>query len=108
MLERDIQREILVWLESQGVWHRRLSLGAVKIRGGRKRNPLIGFPDIFGLLRSGTGRMFAIEVKTKTGKLRPEQQVVRAELESQGALYILARSLDDVVSTFQHYERFGA
>jgi hypothetical protein len=108
MLESEIQRSILDWLEAEGIWHRRLSLGAVKVKGARRRNPLIGFPDIFGLLRSGTGRMFVIEVKTKTGRMRPEQETVRRELETQGALYILARSLDDVVSTFQHYERFGA
>ena len=36
MLESEIQKAILSWLASQGIWHRRLSLGAVKIKGGEE------------------------------------------------------------------------
>lgn len=55
-----------------------------------------GCPDILGVLRP-SGRLISIEVKTATGRLRPEQIAFRDMLVSHGALYILARSIDDAV-----------
>lgn len=98
MLETEIQRQILDWLTSRRIWHRRLSIGAVKVKGARRKNPLKGFPDIFGILPDGLGRMFVIEVKTKSGRLKEEQLQCRAELEAKGVVYILARSLDDAMT----------
>jgi hypothetical protein len=95
MLERDIQRQILDWLKAEGIWHRRVSVTPVKINGGQKRNPMKGFPDMFGVLPGGLGRMFVIEVKTAKGRLSEEQQQCRRELEAKGVVYVLARSLDD-------------
>lgn len=108
MLESDIQRSIQTWLSSRNITHWRCNLGGVRIAGkGAVKNAMKGFPDLAGLLGCGTGRLFVIEVKTKTGRLSPEQLKWRSVLEGKGVLYILARSLDDVMSTFQHYERFG-
>lgn len=106
MLESEIQRAILSWLSSEGFVHWRCSLGGVRHSGiGRKKNPMKGFPDIAGIGRNGLGRMFVIEVKTKTGRLSPEQEKWRAVLEAKGVIYILARSLDDVQSVLRCYER---
>jgi hypothetical protein len=49
MREQDIQRQILDWLKARGIWHRRLSIMPLKTKGGRRTNPLKGFPDIFCL-----------------------------------------------------------
>jgi len=60
-------------------------------------NPLRGFPDLAGTVPSTAGRFFAIEVKSRRNGLRPKQRQWRADLINQGVVYILARSLDDVI-----------
>lgn len=105
------QKAITDWLDAKRIFWKRMSLGPV-IRGkpGAHRyskNPLKGFPDLFGFL-PGTerGEIFVIEVKKeKTGKLSPEQKQWRQDLESRGVMYIEARSLKDVISAFSR--RFG-
>ncbi len=54
-----------------------------------------GAPDIICIVRGG--RFIGIEVKTPTGKLRPDQEAFRDMLQSLGATYVVARSVDDAV-----------
>jgi len=44
------------------------------------------------------GRMFAIEVKSPTDRISPDQLKRKAALEKDGGVYIIAESFDD----FQH------
>lgn len=60
---------------------------------------LKGSTDIIGIAKSG--RFIAIEVKTGTGKLSKEQENFRAMIERFGALYVEARSLEDVQLAFR-------
>lgn len=53
-----------------------------------------GFPDLFGV-RKSDGKFVAIEVKTKTGKLRQEQRLILNMLKENGAIAGVARSVDD-------------
>lgn len=108
MREQDIQKQILDWLAARGFLHFKLHMSGVMTKRGRTKNRYAGLPDILGVLRCGTGRMFAIEVKTKKGQLEEKQQEWRARLEAAGVVYLLARSLDDVESVFTAYEEFGA
>lgn len=53
-----------------------------------------GFPDLFGI-RKSDGKFIAIEVKTKTGKLRSEQKLMLDMLKKNGAIAGVARSVED-------------
>ncbi len=59
------------------------------------RYGVVGETDIDGIIKGG--RRLAIEVKTGRGKLSKEQESWRDMLIRFGALYIEARSLDQVV-----------
>jgi hypothetical protein len=54
-----------------------------------------GIPDICGFTKNGYG--LYVEVKT-TDKLSPEQQVFGEEATKRGAVWIVARTLEDVTS----------
>lgn len=58
-----------------------------------------GTPDIVGLI-APEGRFVGIEVKTETGKQRPEQVTMQRVIEAFGGLYVLARSVADVDHAF--------
>lgn len=53
-----------------------------------------GFSDLFGFRRSD-GRAVFIEVKTETGRIRPEQQNFINKMRLYGALAGVARSVQD-------------
>lgn len=64
-------------------------------------NPNSGQPDIFGIMNDGTGRLFGIEVKTEIGKLSDKQKKEIRELETAGALMIIARDLQTVIDAME-------
>lgn len=99
--ESAIQKLILDWLAANQFCHWRNYVGAI-IRGNREnlrfgKNPAKGMPDIMGLMKDGTGRLFAIEVKTPKGTLQPHQKQKIAELNENGAVAFVARDLDTVI-----------
>jgi hypothetical protein len=53
-----------------------------------------GVADILGMLSNG--RFLAIEVKSKKGRLSPEQKIFLEEINAGGGIGILARSVEDV------------
>jgi hypothetical protein len=55
-----------------------------------------GTPDLLGVL-APNGRALAIEVKSAKGRQRAEQVAFQAAWEKRGGLYIIARSVDDVL-----------
>ena len=55
-----------------------------------------GTPDLLGVL-APNGRALAIEVKSAKGRQRAEQAAFQSAWEKRGGLYIIARSLDDVL-----------
>lgn len=73
----------------------RQNTGAVKIGSRFVRFGLKGAADLQGVLSPG-GRAVYIEVKSARGRLRPEQEAFRRMVEKHGALWVLARSVDDV------------
>lgn len=56
-----------------------------------KKNPMKGFPDLAGLLPSGA--FFALEIKSATGKLSPEQKWWIEKLSASGAQVRVVRSV---------------
>lgn len=66
---------------------------ASQMRKLRDTGLRVGAPDLFVV---HNGRFFAIEVKTPTGRMRPDQLTASAMIYSAGAPYQVCRSLDDV------------
>lgn len=74
----------------------------MQVGGGfQAPHPLKGFPDIFGYFPDGRG--FAIEVKSKTGKVSDVQALWHARLNQEGVLVIVARSIEDVETALKEY-----
>ena len=55
-----------------------------------------GFSDLFGF-RKSDGRIVFIEVKTKTGRVRPEQKNFIEQMISSGAIAGICRSPEDAL-----------
>lgn len=98
--EALIRNAILDWLrfhrikawifDSVGIWSK--ERGCYLRRGGKHATR--GLPDIHGIIPGG--KFFAIEVKTKTGRVSPEQNQQIAEINAAGGLAFVARSLKDL------------
>jgi hypothetical protein len=57
----------------------------------------LGGADLVGLIR-GSGRGFAIEVKTPIGRLSPEQRAWLAAFRALGGFAAVARSTDEALA----------
>jgi len=92
---------------SRLVWWRVTNGPSVYTAGGEmvfRKSAIAGFPDIAGLTR--TGQFWAIELKTKNGKLSPQQvQWINRLTESKAIVGVLRtpdeiRQFIDVLGTF--------
>lgn len=97
MKESEIQKSIMDYLDYRGILAWRNNMGAVmhSVKGEVKyrKNPNKGQPDITALY---CGLHVGIEVKAAKGRQTKEQLDWQQRLENNGAIYILARSVDDV------------
>ena len=95
--ESLIQSQIRVGLSKAGHTVFRVNVGKVRTADGRYFDTGLpkGFSDLFGFRPDG--RIFFIEVKNKTGKLRPEQENFMKVAKSKGALAGVARSVEDAM-----------
>lgn len=95
--EGKIQKEILDALHKAGVLCWRNNNTATydpKLDMYRAFNGMKGVPDILGCI---DGRFIGVEVKTPRGKQSADQVLFQRRLESKGGIYILARSVDDIM-----------
>ncbi|HFI0332290.1 TPA: VRR-NUC domain-containing protein [Streptococcus suis] len=95
--ESLIQNQIRVGLSKAGHAVFRVNVGKVKMQNGRWFETGVpkGFSDLFGFRPDG--RIFFIEVKNETGKLRPEQKIFIEQMRKRGALAGVARSVADAM-----------
>jgi hypothetical protein len=99
--EKYIENQIMSYLLGNGVFVWKNENGGVfdpnrgKFRAFGKYR-LKGLPDIQGVLPPN-GRTLAIEVKTQTGRVSPEQKLVVEKMTKLGAIAFIARSLEDVM-----------
>ena len=95
--ESLIQNQIRVGLSKAGHTVFRANVGKVRMADGRYFDTGLpkGFPDLFGFRPDG--RIFFIEVKNETGKLRPEQEKFIEQMRKRGALAGVARSVADAM-----------
>lgn len=76
-------------LNVTGMFWRKTDAGYVPVKVGTK-----GWPDIIGFTRDG--RFFGVEAKTGTGRLTPEQSNFRDVAARHNAIFIEARSINDL------------
>ena len=91
--EHQIQSQIMDYLSWKKIPYWRANVT-------RKYNTTFGKKgqgDISGILIDGSGRRLEIEVKDHRGKLSPEQIEFGDMIKRNNGVYILARSLDDVI-----------
>jgi hypothetical protein len=95
--ESQILKSCLDYLRIKGHLAYRINSGAIKTERGRfvRFNDTAGIPDIIGL--NTAGRFIGIECKSVTGKLSRAQEIQKAEIIERGGLYVLARSIDDLI-----------
>lgn len=96
-LEKKIQRDIIKYLQEQGIFHERINSGAVMVKQGGIRYKLTlatkGFPDIL-ILKDG--RFIGCEVKKHDTKQNKDQLQMEQSILENGGEYFVARSIDDV------------
>ena len=97
LLEKDIQKQILMLLKRHPKvqWVARFNSGTF-VSGDRyiSSNSQSGMSDILGMLKGG--RLFAIECKSRTGRIMPHQQEFLDLINNGGGLAFVARSVEDV------------
>lgn len=75
-------------------WCERMNSGAARIGARFVRFGFKGCPDVLGQLRDG--RLLAVECKSPTGRLRPEQAVFLDRINGAGGVAFVARNCRDV------------
>ncbi|MES2977908.1 MAG: VRR-NUC domain-containing protein [Pseudomonadota bacterium] len=89
--------EVLKALRAHPVveWCERMNSGAAKVEGRFIRFGWTGCPDVLGQLKDG--RLLGVEVKARTGRLRPEQAVFMERIRRAGGVAFMARDCRDVL-----------
>lgn len=97
--EAATQDSIRVALAQAGYIVFRTNVGKVKQSDGRWFDSGLpaGFPDLVGY-KPDNGRIFFIEVKTKTGRRRKDQVSFANGLRKKNVIYGVARSADEAVT----------
>ena len=100
--EQATQDAIRVKLAQEGYVVFRTNVGKVKTADGRWFDTGLptGFPDLMGY-KPENGRIFFIEVKTKTGRRRKDQVAFANGLKDKHVIYGVARSADEAVKIVQ-------
>ena len=99
--ENHLTGSILQYLRLKGIFCWRQNNHPVfdpKTKRYRSMNGIKGVPDILGVLPDG--RALGIEVKSPKGKQSPDQIVFAEEYKERGAVYLVARQIDDVINYF--------
>ncbi|MCB6852853.1 VRR-NUC domain-containing protein [Lactococcus lactis] len=95
--EHDIQNEIRLGLAEKGIMCFRANVGRVKMKDGRWFDTGLpkGHADLYGFRPDG--QVFYIEVKSETGRVRPDQINFLETMRKNGALAGIARSVEDAM-----------
>ncbi|MDK7326580.1 VRR-NUC domain-containing protein [Lactobacillus mulieris] len=94
--EHSIQNKIQLELSKHQCTIFRANVGAVRLPDGRffQTGLPSGYPDLHGF-RWVDGKIFFIEVKNATGRLRDDQIAFHKMLLSHNIIHGVARSVDD-------------
>lgn len=101
--ESEIQNAIMQYLALKNIFHWRNNSGCLMTEYKGRKRPVrygkVGSPDIICVYK---GKFVGIEVKgqDKTGKWGEQsevQQHFQTLIENNGGIYVLAKSIDDVI-----------
>jgi hypothetical protein len=95
--ETDIVHHCLSYLRVRGVFCYRNNTGAARAGNRFVSFGFPGSPDIIGIL--GDGRFLGVECKSATGRQSEAQKEFERKATERGAVYIVARSVDDLIAT---------
>lgn len=105
VMEKDVVKVCLEWLNYSGIFAWRNNTGAFTINdGGRKRFmrfSIKGASDIFGILPDG--KFLAVECKGEKGKLSIDQEIFLNQVNGRNAVGIVAHSLDELIKSLEKY-----
>lgn len=96
--EHKIQNDIRVELSKHGCTVFRANVGKALMENGRWFDTGLprGYPDLFGF-RHSDGKIFFIECKNETGRLREDQKRFAKFIKHYPVLYGVCRSVDDAL-----------
>ena len=95
MLEKYIQKQITDFLILQKIFFYRNNTGGFSREDGHfYRFGVVGAPDLILVI---DGKYIGVEVKNKKGVQSPAQIVFQKALEAAGGIYLLVRSLDELI-----------
>lgn len=97
MREAAVLHRCMLALSEAGCTVFRANVGRWKTEDGRwvSTGLPVGFSDLFGFRPDG--RAFFVEVKTDTGRVRPEQATFLEAMRARGAVALVARDPGTVV-----------
>lgn len=93
--EARVLHAILAYLKARKIFHWRQNVGAIKTDHGFMRFGSAGQPDVMAIIG---GKFYAIEAKSAAGRQSDDQKAWQARCEAAGGVYILARSVDDIIN----------
>lgn len=99
--ESDVLRAVLATLEMHPrvAFVARMNSGVFQVEGRFIKAGFKGCSDIIGMLKGG--RFLAVECKSSTGKESEDQRAFGAKVTADGGLYIVARTVDDVMGALK-------
>jgi penicillin-binding protein-related factor A (putative recombinase) len=110
--EKQIQDSILQWLNASGIFHYRQNTGAFSKEYTRKRDGRLtrsyvkfGTPGSTDIVVVFHGMYIGIEVKDDDGEMSEDQENFMYALNKSGGVYLLVRSLDEVINYFNHLKK---
>lgn len=101
MSEKEIQNLIRLGVNDIAVTFR-ANVGKLYTEDGRVIATGLpkGFPDLFGYRRKD-GKIIFLEIKTAKGRLRPEQKQFLEQVQKDGCIAGVARSVDEARAIIQ-------
>lgn len=96
--EHQIQNEIRIAVSANNCTIFRANVGKVLMKNNRWFDTGLprGYPDLFGF-RHSDGKIFFIECKNETGRLRDDQKRFAEFIKQYPVLYGVARSVEDAL-----------
>ena len=99
LLEADIQRQCLDYLKLNKIFHFRQNTGMFLNKNDHYyRFGELGCPDIICVMG---GTFIGLEIKSENGRQSIHQLDFQKRLEKAGGIYVIIRSLDDLINTFR-------
>lgn len=102
--EAALLADVLEYLTRKNVWHERRNAGCVYVNGRRIRLGTPGTPDVLVIHQ---GRALWLELKSPAGRQRPSQRAFQAGVEGAGCVYLVVRSLGELIEALQREAVIG-